>query len=79
VSGAPDRRTNAGLRRRIDELLRRVRGANDEIVERGLGAREHAHEARREEGASTPAAGAADGDREGSGPDARPGPSEDPR
>lgn len=48
MTDAPDRRTNARLRRRIDELLRRVRGANDEIVERGLGAREHAQEVRRD-------------------------------
>jgi ribosomal protein L14E/L6E/L27E len=48
VNDAPDRRRNVRLRRRIDELLRRVRGANDEIVERGLAAREHAQEVRRD-------------------------------
>ena len=34
----PDRRTNYALRRRIDQLLGRVRAAQEEIVERGLDA-----------------------------------------
>ena len=76
MSGESDRRTNVRLRRRIDELLRRVRGANDEIVERGLAAREHAQEVRREEGAaSAPTARAPNGDR----PPAGPGASDAPR
>ena len=33
-----DRRTNHTLRRRIDQLLGRVRAAQEEIVERGLDA-----------------------------------------
>ena len=33
-----DRRTNHALRRRIDQLLGRVRAAQEEIVERGLDA-----------------------------------------
>ena len=33
-----DRRTNHALRRRIDQLLSRVRAAQEEIVERGLDA-----------------------------------------
>jgi hypothetical protein len=33
-----DRRTNYALRRRIDQLLGRVRAAQEEIVERGLDA-----------------------------------------
>jgi ribosomal protein L14E/L6E/L27E len=80
VSGASDRRTNVRLRRRIDELLRRVRGANDEIVERGLAAREHAHEVRREEeAASAPPAGAPNGQGRENGPAARPGATDAPR
>jgi len=33
-----ERRTNHALRRRIDQLIGRVRAAEDEIVERGLDA-----------------------------------------
>ena len=80
MSGASDRRSNVRLRRRIDELLRRVRGANDEIVERGLAAREHAHEVRREEeAASAPAPGAPIGDGRGDGPTAGPRATDAPR
>jgi hypothetical protein len=49
-----DRRTNYTLRRRIDELLRRVRESRQEIVERGLEA-VHKDEPRPGEG-GTPAA-----------------------
>jgi hypothetical protein len=73
VSNASDRRTNARLRRRIDELLRRVRGANDEIVERGLGAREHAHEVQREP------EGAPSSDERANGPPAASGTTEPQR
>jgi hypothetical protein len=38
VTDREDRRTNHALRRRIDQLLRRVRAAQEEIVERGLDA-----------------------------------------
>jgi ribosomal protein L14E/L6E/L27E len=78
VDHPSDRRKNVRLRHRVDELLRRVRGANDEIVERGLAAREHAHEVEREEGASTPPSGAARGHGRGNGP-SRPGAGEAPR
>ena len=80
MSGASDRRTNVRLRRRIDELLRRVRGANDEIVERGLAAREHAHEVQREEETgSGPTAGPPSGDGHESGPRSGPRTTEAPR
>ena len=38
VTDSEDRRTNHALRRRIDQLLGRVRAAQEEIVERGLDA-----------------------------------------
>ena len=38
VTDREDRRTNHALRRRIDQLLGRVRAAQEEIVERGLDA-----------------------------------------
>ncbi len=38
VTDREDRRTNHALRRRIDQLLGRVRAAEEEIVERGLDA-----------------------------------------
>jgi hypothetical protein len=38
VSQSTERRRNHALRRRIDQLLGRVRAAQDEIVERGLSA-----------------------------------------
>jgi hypothetical protein len=38
VSDSAERRRNHALRRRIDQLLGRVRAAQDEIVERGLSA-----------------------------------------
>jgi len=38
VTESEDRRTNHALRRRIDQLLGRVRAAQEEIVERGLDA-----------------------------------------
>ena len=38
VSESPERRRNPALRRRIDQLLGRVRAAEAEIVERGLSA-----------------------------------------
>jgi hypothetical protein len=38
VSKSTERRRNHALRRRIDQLLGRVRDAQDEIVERGLSA-----------------------------------------
>jgi hypothetical protein len=38
VSESTERRRNHALRRRIDQLLGRVRAAQDEIVERGLSA-----------------------------------------
>jgi hypothetical protein len=38
VNDRPERRTNHALRRRIDQLIHRVRSAQEEIVERGLDA-----------------------------------------
>jgi hypothetical protein len=38
VTESEDRRTNHALRRRIEQLLGRVRAAQEEIVERGLDA-----------------------------------------
>jgi hypothetical protein len=38
VSESTERRRNHALRRRIDQLLGRVRAAQDEIVQRGLSA-----------------------------------------
>jgi hypothetical protein len=38
VTHRPERRTNQALRRRIDQLIGRVRSAREEIVERGLDA-----------------------------------------
>lgn len=38
MTDSEDRRTNHALRRRIDQLLGRVRAAQEEIVERGLDA-----------------------------------------
>jgi hypothetical protein len=38
VSDSPERRRDDALRRRIDQLLGRVRAAQDDIVERGLSA-----------------------------------------
>jgi hypothetical protein len=58
VSESPERRRNHALRRRIDQLLGRVRAAQDEIVERGLSA---VHDAPRD--------GEADGARPGGAPD----------
>jgi hypothetical protein len=55
-----ERRTNPKLRRRIDELLERVRAAREEIVESGLDAVHHSAEHRpRHRGrfARTPSAG----------------------
>jgi hypothetical protein len=54
VSESTERRNNYALRRRIDQLLVRVRAAEAEIVERGLSA---VHDAPAENGyrASAPA------------------------
>jgi hypothetical protein len=38
LSERADRRTNPALRRRIDQLLGRVRDAREDIVDRGLNA-----------------------------------------
>jgi hypothetical protein len=38
VNDRPERRTNHALRRRIDQLIGRVRSAEEEIVQRGLDA-----------------------------------------
>ena len=38
MNDRPERRTNHALRRRIDQLIGRVRSAEEEIVERGLDA-----------------------------------------
>ena len=38
MTDSEERRTNHALRRRIDQLLGRVRAAQEEIVERGLDA-----------------------------------------
>jgi len=55
VSESTERRRNHALRRRIDQLLGRVRAAQDEIVERGLGA---VHDPPQVDEASRPRAGA---------------------
>jgi hypothetical protein len=47
VTDRRDRRTDQALRRRIDQLLGRVRAAREEIVERGLDA---VHETKDQDG-----------------------------
>jgi hypothetical protein len=56
VSQSTERRRNHALRRRIDQLLGRVRDAQDEIVQRGLSA---VHEAPSADDAGAGAAPAA--------------------
>ena len=51
-----DRRTNHALRRRIDQLLGRVRAAQEEIVERGLDAVQDTKDLDGEAGARRPRA-----------------------
>jgi hypothetical protein len=50
MTDRPDRRTDHARRRRVDQLLARVRSARDEIIDRGLDA---VHGPRPRDGAGT--------------------------